>query len=179
MMTIVCTHCCVSGLSNVMSNRRHYCHNRIRHLNTVVQAPRTEDEPSEVVQSSDFIAFSNFELDSRADDAVITPQALPFHSVGKSGTTGKTYKACGGGTVTTVGEKYVDAIDSQGKLLKLPCDVTDTIRRNLLAIKMVCAHDAGARCGPGLQHEAYIAHSPQDIDLGKGAKTHVSLRSGA
>ena len=99
-------------------------------------------------------------IDSGACDSIAHPTAFantPLHQTPESG---KQYGACGGETVTNMGEKTVKCLTRTGKLIQSRFQVGNKITKNIMAVSQLCSMGYSVVFGPGPQYDAYICTHP-------------------
>lgn len=147
------------------------------HVHAIV-AIRTLTTTPPKASISGFKSMDNVErcaLDSGACDAVLTPRAFSNTCMTRTRSMGMQYLACGGESITNIGEQHVFAIDSEGNRFDMQFQCNDKITRNLAAASNICETGKGVWLGPAPDYRAYIVHNPSQIQLGIGPKTPVNL----
>ena len=76
-------------------------------------------------------------IDSGACDSIAHPAAFAKTPIKQTPESGKHYGACGGETVTNMGEKTVQCVTRSGKIIKSKFQVGNKITKNLMVVSQL------------------------------------------
>ena len=92
---------------------------------------------------------------------------------------GKSYGACGGEAVRSIGAKHLSCVSGSGVKHKYTFQVGDRITKPLLAVSKICEQGQAVFFGPGPKYESYIISDPEAfVVANKETKTNIELING-
>ena len=110
-------------------------------------------------------------IDSGACENIVPASCFPHTPLLRAADFGSHYGACGGETVTNIGEKKVTCLTTENEITQIEFQVGDKITRSLVAVSKLCEAGCTVQFGPAPQYESHI-------DLPSGARIPIALQNG-